>query len=77
MRSANLSTLLASWSFVNGTTQSFPFVPVIDGSDGVIPELPSQVIAEGRISRLPVIAGTDLDDGIYPIFDIKFDRFIS
>lgn len=40
-----------------------PWVPVIDGPYGIFPDLPSRLFAEGRIPRLPFIAGAILDDG--------------
>ncbi|KAJ7754372.1 extracellular triacylglycerol lipase precursor [Mycena maculata] len=40
-----------------------PFNPVIDGPEGLIPDLPSVLFERGQFSRLPFIAGTDLDEG--------------
>ncbi|KAF8217081.1 esterase 1 [Mycena galopus ATCC 62051] len=39
------------------------WTPVIDGPDGLIPELPSKLMAEGHFSRIPFISGTNLDEG--------------
>lgn len=41
----------------------FAFIPVIDGQGGVIPDLPSTLLASGAFSKIPFIAGTNLDDG--------------
>ena len=43
--------------------QPFIFVPVLDGPDGVIPDLPSRLFAAGKFSKIPFIAGTNLDEG--------------
>ncbi|KAJ7766372.1 extracellular triacylglycerol lipase precursor [Mycena maculata] len=40
-----------------------PFNPVMDGPEGFIPDLPSVLFKRGQFSRLPFIAGTDLDEG--------------
>ena len=42
------------------------FVPVLDGPRGVFPELPSTAWERGSFARLPLIAGTNLDEG--PLF---------
>ncbi|KAI0737886.1 extracellular triacylglycerol lipase precursor [Daedaleopsis nitida] len=66
MRSASTDTvtLLAAWE---QTAASFPepflFSPVIDGPDGLIPDLPSKLLAAGKFSKIPFIAGTVLDEG--------------
>ncbi|KAJ7775366.1 extracellular triacylglycerol lipase precursor [Mycena metata] len=39
------------------------WTPVIDGPGGFIPELASKLVAEGKFSRIPFIAGTNLDEG--------------
>ncbi|CAK5278646.1 unnamed protein product [Mycena citricolor] len=43
--------------------EEFPFDPVIDGPGGLIPDLPSRLLAQGKFSRIPFIAGTNLDEG--------------
>ncbi|KAJ7745866.1 Alpha/Beta hydrolase protein, partial [Mycena maculata] len=45
------------------STNTFPFAPVIDGSNGLIPDLPSVLFKRGQFTRLPFIAGTNLDEG--------------
>ncbi|KAI0742346.1 esterase 1 [Daedaleopsis nitida] len=64
MRSSDTSTLLTAWE---ETAPSFPeeflFTPVIDGPGGVIPDLPSKLLAAGKFAKIPFIAGTVLDDG--------------
>ncbi|OBZ76977.1 Lipase 2 [Grifola frondosa] len=53
-------------AYVAATKEShevFPFVPTIDGPGGVVPDLPSNLLAAGKFSRLPFIAGTNQDEG--------------
>ncbi|OBZ76232.1 Lipase 2 [Grifola frondosa] len=64
LREASTNTLLQSWIEVAITLEEeTPFYPVIDGPGGVIPDLPSRLLAAGRFSRIPFIAGTNLDEG--------------
>lgn len=57
-------------SIINATNTAFltiqeqaPWVPVIDGPGGLIPDLPSNLYAKGHFARLPFIAGSCLDEG--------------
>ncbi|KAK7006165.1 carboxylic ester hydrolase [Favolaschia claudopus] len=45
--------------------EGYPFVPVLDGPHGLLPELPSGLIAKGRFARLPFITGANLDEGTF------------
>ncbi|ESK89120.1 extracellular triacylglycerol lipase precursor [Moniliophthora roreri MCA 2997] len=45
------------------TTEAFPWVPTLDGPDGLFPELPSEMLKKGRYSKIPFIAGNCLDEG--------------
>ncbi|CAK5278640.1 unnamed protein product [Mycena citricolor] len=45
------------------SAEPFPWDPVIDGPQGLIPDLPSRLLAQGNFSRIPFIAGTNLDEG--------------
>ncbi|THG93277.1 hypothetical protein EW026_g7922 [Hermanssonia centrifuga] len=64
LRRANLSTLVDSFnSVITSGLQSFPFAPVIDGPGGLIPALPSDLLAQGKFARVPFITGTVLDEG--------------
>ena len=38
------------------------FVPVLDGPDGLLPDLSSKLLSEGHFSKIPFIAGTVLDE---------------
>ena len=64
MQSADTATLLTAW---RETAASFPepflFVPVLDGPNGLVPDVPSELLAEGKFSKIPFIAGTNLDEG--------------
>lgn len=64
MRNASLATLLSAYDTSSAVSpESFQFVPVIDGPGGLIPDLPSTLMAEGKFSRIPLITGANLDDG--------------
>ncbi|KAL0961016.1 hypothetical protein HGRIS_006008 [Hohenbuehelia grisea] len=39
------------------------FSPVVDGPGGFLPAQPSQLFAQGKHVRIPVISGTNLDEG--------------
>ncbi len=41
----------------------FPFTSVVDGPGGVIPNRVSVLMNSGKFSRIPFMAGADLDDG--------------
>ncbi|KAJ6552243.1 esterase 1, partial [Mycena vulgaris] len=43
--------------------EMIPWVPVIDGPGGLIPDLPSVLFKRGQYARLPFIAGTNADEG--------------
>ncbi|KAK7007697.1 carboxylic ester hydrolase [Favolaschia claudopus] len=64
LHNATTSELLSGFaSSLAETTHEFPFVPVIDGPGGLIPDLPSVLLKRGQFARLPFIAGTNLDEG--------------
>ena len=66
MQSVDTVSLLASWEQVAASfPEPFLFVPVIDGPDGLIPDLPSKLLAAGKFSKIPFIAGTNQDEGAY------------
>ncbi|KAJ7151199.1 extracellular triacylglycerol lipase precursor [Mycena filopes] len=54
--------IATSWA---ESTEGYPFAPVINGPHGLIPALPSVLLAEGKFARLPFIAGSNLDEGTY------------
>ena len=64
MRNATTSDLLSSWEAVAAAfPEPFLFVPVIDGPDGLLTDLPSNLLAAGKFSKIPFMAGTVLDEG--------------
>ncbi|KAJ6578539.1 esterase 1 [Mycena capillaripes] len=52
----------ASWA---KSDKGYPFVPVIDGPNGLLPDLPSVLLERGKFARVPFIAGATLDEGTY------------
>lgn len=79
LRLANTSTILAAEaSAIASTDEFFPFQPVIDGPNGLIPDIPSQLLAQGRFSKLPFMSGTNKDEGVYISYILnKFQAWIS
>ncbi|KAJ7700482.1 triacylglycerol lipase 3 [Mycena rosella] len=64
LREANTTEIFAGLSTAMvDATEEFPWDPVIDGPGGLIPDLPSVLFSRGHFSRLPFIAGTNLDEG--------------
>ncbi|RDX46049.1 extracellular triacylglycerol lipase precursor [Lentinus brumalis] len=64
MQSVDTASLLTAWEETSAFfPEPFLFAPVIDGPDGLVPDLPSKLIAAGKFSKIPFIAGTNLDEG--------------
>ncbi|KAJ6504351.1 extracellular triacylglycerol lipase precursor [Mycena vitilis] len=64
LRSANTTEIFDAMSAVMAADiELFPFQPVIDGPEGLIPDRPSAFLNRGQFARLPFIAGTNLDEG--------------
>ncbi|KAI0330842.1 esterase 1 [Cubamyces sp. BRFM 1775] len=64
LRQASTSTILSAQGSASGQAgEQFPWSPVIDGAGGVIPDLPSKLLAAGTFSRIPFISGSNLDEG--------------
>ncbi|KAJ6525277.1 extracellular triacylglycerol lipase precursor [Mycena vulgaris] len=61
MKNASVTDLMASCAAV-GTTG---WMPVIDGSGGVFPAIPSTLFAQGKYSKIPLISGDVLDEGTH------------
>ncbi|EEB95118.1 hypothetical protein MPER_05966, partial [Moniliophthora perniciosa FA553] len=55
--------LQAIRSSLNQADEQYPFVPTLDGPEGVLPELPSETLKKGCYSKIPFIAGNTLDEG--------------
>ena len=45
----------------------FGFNPTIDGPGGLFPDIASTFIRAGKFARIPFIAGTNLDEGLFII----------
>jgi carboxylesterase type B len=52
--------LLAS---ISEAPEQFPWTPALDGPSGIVPNYTSILFAKGLVSKLPFIAGTNLDEG--------------
>ncbi|KAJ6481879.1 extracellular triacylglycerol lipase precursor, partial [Mycena sanguinolenta] len=65
LRAATIDQLLAAENAaLLATVGEFPFFPVLDGPDGIIPELPSDLLrSPGAVASVPFISGSTLDDG--------------
>ncbi|KAJ7788418.1 esterase 1 [Mycena olivaceomarginata] len=59
---ALLEAIETSWAKSN---EGYPFAPVIDGPHGLLPDLPSVLMAKGEFARVPFISGANLDEGTY------------
>ena len=44
--------------------EQFPFRPLLDGPGGIISDLPTRRLSKGT-GRVPLIAGTALDEGLF------------
>ena len=42
----------------------YPFVPVLDGSGGIVSDYPAKRLSRGVGGRVPLMAGTNLDEGL-------------
>ncbi|KAF7348367.1 Carboxylic ester hydrolase [Mycena sanguinolenta] len=73
MKEASATELLLSY---NATGDS-GWTPVIDGSDGVFPAIPSIVYAEGNFSSIPFISGDVLDEGTIFVPQIPGQNYSS
>ncbi|KAJ7326172.1 extracellular triacylglycerol lipase precursor [Mycena albidolilacea] len=65
LRAATTDQLLAAENAgLGATVGEFPFFPVLDGPDGIIPELPSDRLrSPGAGANIPFMSGSTLDDG--------------
>jgi acetylcholinesterase len=43
----------------------FPFRPVLDGPQGIVPDLPARLLLRGAGKQVPLMAGTVLDEGLF------------
>jgi hypothetical protein len=52
------------------------FDPTIDGPGGLFPEIASKLINTGHFARIPFIAGTNLDEGLF-IMSVQRNIFLN
>ena len=45
--------------------EKFPFRPALDGPGGIISDLPARRLSKRMGGRVPFIAGTVLDEGLF------------
>jgi acetylcholinesterase len=45
--------------------QLFPFLPVLDGPEGILRDLPARRLSHGAGGQVPFMAGTTLDEGLF------------
>ena len=45
--------------------EPLPFRPVLDGPGGIVSDLPARRLLRGAGERVPFIAGTVLDEGLF------------
>lgn len=78
LRQASITDLLTAASVAGGKNPGeFAFIPVIDGQGGMIPDLPSTLLEKGSFSKVPFIAGTNLDEGtMFTITTVNSDSSI-
>ncbi|KIL66683.1 hypothetical protein M378DRAFT_374064 [Amanita muscaria Koide BX008] len=50
---------------ITESPEMFPWPPVLDGPNGVVPDYASRRFPRGEFARLPFIAGTNLDEGTF------------
>ncbi|KAI3602599.1 extracellular triacylglycerol lipase precursor [Moniliophthora roreri] len=63
LRTANSSTILqATGVSLAEAREQYPWVPALDGPNGVLPELPSRMYAKGQFAKIPFISGNNLDE---------------
>ncbi|KAF9257010.1 esterase 1 [Marasmius fiardii PR-910] len=63
IRNASSNSLLQAMGVsLAEANEEFPWVPTLDGPDGLLPELPSQMFAKGLFSKIPFISGANLDE---------------
>ncbi|GAA5885699.1 hypothetical protein JCM6882_007533 [Rhodosporidiobolus microsporus] len=60
LRGATVAQILAGQSQVR-TSGGFPYGPVIDGD--FLTDVPSKLLADGKFAQIPMIVGTQLDEG--------------
>ncbi|KAJ7130347.1 esterase 1 [Mycena epipterygia] len=74
LQSVDFDDILSGWSnAANQTNNLFPWKPAMDGPAGMVTAPPSTIFETGSFSRLPFIAGTNLDEGTIFTANHAFD----
>ncbi|KAJ6621840.1 hypothetical protein B0H10DRAFT_2016002 [Mycena sp. CBHHK59/15] len=55
---------------IAGNISNTGWIPVIDGDSGVFPDIPSNLFAQGKSSKIPFISGDVLDEGTHFITQV-------
>uniref|UniRef100_A0A0W0EUN4 Carboxylic ester hydrolase n=1 Tax=Moniliophthora roreri TaxID=221103 RepID=A0A0W0EUN4_MONRR len=85
LQSANVTSesLIQAMAAVTDNNGIGQWAPVLDGPQGFLPDLPSNLYKAGRFARMPFIAGTELDEGTsfvpptgLPFTDASMKQFI-
>lgn len=85
LRSASLEKLFTYDNFIDAkklvyTPRLFPaadFGPTIDGSSNGIPDLPISLIRQGKYHKVPLIVGSNLDEGRLTLRDVRVAKNIN
>ena len=64
--SANESDILAAIN-ASFAIDPYPFLPVLDGPGGIVSDYPAKRLSRGAGGRVPVMIGTNLDEGLFPL----------
>lgn len=65
LRTANTSTIIQAFKASTPVAidpNNLVWYPVLDGPKGILPDLPSKLLAEGKYANVPFIAGTNRDE---------------
>lgn len=69
LQNANSSSILSGIAAAAAKApEQYPWSPTLDGPNGLYPDLPSRLFHRGQFARLPFIAGTNLDEGVFRAF---------
>ncbi|KAL0949208.1 hypothetical protein HGRIS_009286 [Hohenbuehelia grisea] len=60
---ATQSSLITAIKAVVTWESSFSYNPMIDGPGGLIPDVPARLFAAGKYVHIPIISGSNLDEG--------------
>ena len=62
--SANESEILAAMN-ASFAIEPYPFLPVLDGPEGIISDYPAKRLSRGAGGQVPLLFGTNLDEGLF------------